>query len=787
MGKKSNASQNTEKKDLELLQDGDIDDIDTSGIILSEFSPATVPDKIELPKKIATKQNQEREQNPEVQSKNIPNTYGDLFDTPDQWLNLTGEEEEKVEINYVPMDEEINSIDDLPHGDMEYAANMEEILAEIYQNIKKGVENVPLEAKITVDTLQLTLSSYIQKMPHGIVDKQIAGIGATTLEINSKRNSIIVVPTKILAYNKYVKHKDKTLYVGGKVNREHSATSDKEIISYLKDENIKPKKFLVVADSLARLLKIIGKEQSKDYFLMIDEVDMIQSESNYRPKLESLIDYYFQFSPKNRCLVTATLREFSNPLLRQECKFKLTWKNKPQRDIKQYYTDDLDALTAQQVQSIPQTDKIVIAFNSIRHCLNIIKMLSEEAQKECAILCSDSSKEEAGDYYAELTNTNHLPQRINFLTSCYFAGVDIEDSYHLITVSNAHQNYQMLSLDKLTQIYGRCRIAKGILSDTIIANSRDDRQTNANKSDEATLLKQVDAILQLQKAASELGSKDADLADLFKVVKTAIREKAAVKLPREEPVKLTRENIYGESVPAYMNIDYLVERQKLCNTIYNSSRSLSLALKKQGHTVSYEYKPMSSTATQAESELSYDKEARDIIDTQLQKAIEEIREIAKQKAGLSKDNLAEYLTQKSCKSYVQRLYKLRELADAETLIDKLWEIRHSDKRAYNNLQNAAVFWALDDKHPFKRDLFRTFKIGRKYKTSEIHELLAPLVKYHLHKTIKQRAAVSLLKALFLIERPKTYLIKGKNPMGFKKHGSLKIPRTEENLLKYFQI
>lgn len=787
VGKKSNASQNTEKKDLELLQDGDIDDIDTSGIILSEFSPATAPDKIEQPQKIATKQNREREQNPEVQSKNIPNTYGDLFDTPDQWLNLTGEEEEKVEINYVPMDEEINSIDDLPHGDMEYAANMEEILAEIYQNIKKGVENVPLETKITVDTLQLTLSSYIQKMPHGIVDKQIAGIGATTLEINSKRNSIIVVPTKILAYNKYVKHKYKTLYVGGKVNREHSATSDKEIISYLKDEHIKPKKFLVVADSLARLLKIIGKEQYKDYFLMIDEVDMIQSESNYRPKLESLTDYYFQFSPKNRCLVTATLREFSNPLLRQECKFKLTWKDKPQRDIKQYYTDDLDALTAQQVQSIPQTDKIVIAFNSIRHCLNIIKMLSEEAQKECAILCSDSSKEEAGDYYAELTNTNHLPQRINFLTSCYFAGVDIEDSYHLITVSNAHQNYQMLSLDKLTQIYGRCRIAKGVCRDTIIANSRDDRQTNANKSDEATLLKQVDAILQLQKAASELGSKDADLADLFKVVKTAIREKAAVKLPREEPVKLTRENIYGESVPAYMNIDYLVERQKLCNTIYNSSRSLSLALKKQGHTVSYEYKPMSSTATQAESELSYEKEARDIIDTQLQKAIEEIREIAKQKAGLSKGNLAEYLTQKSCKSYVQRLYKLRELADAETLIDKLWEIRHSDKRAYHNLQNAAVFWALDDKHPFKRDLFRTFKIGRKYKTSEIHELLAPLVKYHLHKTIKQRAAVSLLKALFLIERPKTYLIKGKNPMGFKKHGSLRIPRTEENLLKYFQI
>ena len=32
------------------------------------------------------------------------------------------------------------------------------------------------------------LADFIDKMPHGIVDKKIPGIGATTLEINSKRN-----------------------------------------------------------------------------------------------------------------------------------------------------------------------------------------------------------------------------------------------------------------------------------------------------------------------------------------------------------------------------------------------------------------------------------------------------------------------------------------------------------------------------------------------------------------------------------------------------------------------
>lgn len=133
---------------------------------------------------------------------------------------------------------------------------------------------------------------------------------------------------------------------------------------------------------------------------------MIQSESNYRPSLESLIDHYFEFPPKNRCLVTATMREFSNPQLQQECKFNLSWKDAPKRKIQLYYTDNLDALTSQQIQFLPPTEKIVIAYNSIRHCRNIIKLLPDEHLKDCAILCSDSSVEEAGTYYAELAEGN---------------------------------------------------------------------------------------------------------------------------------------------------------------------------------------------------------------------------------------------------------------------------------------------------------------------------------------------------------------------------------------------
>ena len=49
----------------------------------------------------------------------------------------------------------------------------------------------------------------------------------------------------------------------------------KMIIEYLQKEGYK--KLLVVADSLGRLLKLIKEENYKDYFLMIDEIDVLQS------------------------------------------------------------------------------------------------------------------------------------------------------------------------------------------------------------------------------------------------------------------------------------------------------------------------------------------------------------------------------------------------------------------------------------------------------------------------------------------------------------------------------
>ena len=114
-----------------------------------------------------------------------------------------------------------------------------------------------------------------------------------------------------MAYSKHLKHHN-TLYIGSDIE-ERKRTSKAEIQHYLNTEN--HKKLLVVADSLKRVLALIKEENYDKYFLMIDEVDVLQSDNNYRPQLEDVIDYYLKFPPKNRCNGDCNHETISNPQL----------------------------------------------------------------------------------------------------------------------------------------------------------------------------------------------------------------------------------------------------------------------------------------------------------------------------------------------------------------------------------------------------------------------------------------------------------------------------------------
>ena len=687
------------------------------------------------------------------QAEVVPNTYGDLHDAPVEYIG------EGAGIKTIPQDTVITSLDNLLFG------------------------RPPEVIREEVGDSFWNLADFIDKMPHGIVDKQIPGIGATTLEINSKRNSIIVFPTKALAYGKHSKHPN-TLYVGSEIKGEK--VTNQQIEEYLAKDGYK--KLLVVADSLGRLLGIIGKNY-KDYFLMIDEVDVLQTDNNFRPQLENVIDYYLMFPSKNRCMVTATMKEFSNPHLKTECRFPITWQYNTHRNIDLLHTDNITQAVIEKVISHP-TEKIFIAYNSILQIRNIIASLDEETRKECAILCSEASIKEAGEYFApKLGDNDILPARINFATCCYFTGIDIEDSYHLITVSDVRRSHSMLTLDRMTQIHGRCRKVNGILSETIIYNTLGYVSVmESMDSYTVTLLNKAKKVLKVIESADNIMQGDHTLTDLFAMVKEAIREKAQERIAGNELINLTRKDIYGKNVPAYLNIDYIIERTDLYAS-YFMPETLKEVLGKQVNIISYKSLPHGVSPEQNSIEKTNKDAQNKLTDSYIQEAIDNIK-VLSTTGQLNDNTLHLYIRQSRSRTkiFLERFIKLYKYVDLDSLLHQLWEIRTSNSIAYKNLNNAVMYWALDEEHPFKVAIRRSFTLNKSYSASEIQEILAPIVQYHLHKVLKPRKYVALLKSIYATDRTSgnKYTIRGENPRGFKEHTG-RIATKENNLLKLFVL
>src|SRR5690606_23315463 len=96
----------------------------------------------------------------------------------------------------------------------------------------------------------------------------------------------------------------------------------------------------------------------------------------------------------------------------------------------------------------------------------ILKGIGED---KIAVLCSLNNSDKVSKYYNELDDVVY-PKQINFITSAYYTGYDIEETYHLICVSDVKKFTTLLSTSQIKQIAGRCR-EESLLSETFVYNS----------------------------------------------------------------------------------------------------------------------------------------------------------------------------------------------------------------------------------------------------------------------------------------------------------------------------
>lgn len=562
--------------------------------------------------------------------------------------------------------------------------------------------------------------------PYGLIKKNRTGIGATTLELHSKRNSIVVVPTRALAYekakNSRIGESDRysILYIGGRINGFKVPT----IKDYLSDNGIKYKKFIVVIDSLDTLLEEIGEEHFKDYFIMFDEIDSYQYDSSYRQKMERNFDYYFKFPKTQRCLVSATIGQFSNTRIENEPVINVTFSSPAPRSINLIHTNDVLSRTKivieQLIEKYPN-DKILIALNLVtRGMLPIINSLSPEMKSQCGILCSSKSKKDANLYYKEIIN-RELPSKITFMSCTYFVGIDINERFHLISVADVKYPFTLLSTDKLTQIAGRCRHHEGLLSETIVYSTN-----NQSDSIDYNFLKQeIESDARLLSAfASDIKGVRCKFPQLIRkfndISEDEILEYSKKSYHGSSKISLVRQSEVGIT-PSYFNIDNIIIQVNLKNTLYSLPENLYQALKGDGNNVdlvSIEKEKEEDTIPQE----AYDEAEEQCSLTQEEERDDLIAQLKERTSLEDRVTLAQGL-RNDCKIvnsvFLEHFIELQKYVPFEKLVEIL--PKYDTPLKYRTFHNAILIWALDENHPIKCTMREKFPIGSNLTNKEIEQ------------------------------------------------------------------
>ena len=142
------------------------------------------------------------------------------------------------------------------------------------------------------------LSDVIRQIPTNcILSKRIPGCGATTLELDTNRNSIILVPNVPVINSKCQKH-EKLLGV-------YETVTVGDIAKYLRDNS--RYKIMTTPESFPKVKKaceICGLNIFKEFFLLDDECHQLIKDVDYRADIILPMDDLFGFERKAQVSAT---------------------------------------------------------------------------------------------------------------------------------------------------------------------------------------------------------------------------------------------------------------------------------------------------------------------------------------------------------------------------------------------------------------------------------------------------------------------------------------------------
>ena len=314
------------------------------------------------------------------------------------------------------------------------------------------------------------LSDIMNEIPSDcILSKRIPGCGATTLELNTDRNSIIIVPNVPVILSKCGKYPNLLgVYEGAKLNR---------VVEYIASNAIckimtTPESFCKVKSACEKL----GINIYADFFLLMDECHQLITDVDYRIDIVMPMNDFFMF--KRKALVSATPIGFSDP--RFEENLFNTIEVEADYDYRQDITVTHTYNIAKAVREYLETHNGTVCFfvNSVVTIYSLMKHfnLLEDSSVYCAPKSRSKLKNEYIFHNAYSEWSSDTMKKYNFFTGRFFTAFDLELDYKpdLVMITDPHRaEYTLLDIDTdCIQICGRFR--NGVNSVTHIYEANPD-------------------------------------------------------------------------------------------------------------------------------------------------------------------------------------------------------------------------------------------------------------------------------------------------------------------------
>ncbi len=251
-----------------------------------------------------------------------------------------------------------------------------------------------------------------------LLDKTITGVGATSMELESPRHSIILEPTLPVIHDKAMNKPFLPVYKECKT---------KDIKAYLQNKRIAYKKLLSTPESFYKIKKAcheLGMDMYQMFFCLFDECEKLTQDVDYRKKITKPMADFFQFQGK--ALVSATPLEVSDPRFEGFTRIKIKPDYDYKEDLRLIVTNNVDmSVRKWLLEDLQESPRIFIFMNTTDGINKVVEALDIKEQSK--IFCSDASVEKLKK--RGLDNVESLYQeplgKYNFFTCRFYSALDI--------------------------------------------------------------------------------------------------------------------------------------------------------------------------------------------------------------------------------------------------------------------------------------------------------------------------------------------------------------------------